>query len=114
MMTRTSLQPLHDPSKSSADGLGRAIGISVAAHLAVVAAFVVRMVVFPSEPMTLENAIRVDIVALPDKSPKLSSVPIVETKIPTPSPPPPDPAPAPAEEAKVPRPKPDSAKIDLN
>ncbi len=115
MMTPTSLPQ---------DNLGRAIGFSVAAHLAVVAAFVVRMVVFPSEPLTLDNAIRVDIVALPDKSPKMSTVPVVETKIPPPSPPPPEPAPAPVEEkkielpkqepAKVAPPKPETTKINLN
>lgn len=81
------------------DGLGRAIVISIAAHVAVVAVFVVRMVIFPSEPLTLDNAIRVDIVALPDKAPKMA-VPAVEPA--PPAPPveqPPAPAP-PVEQAK--------------
>jgi colicin import membrane protein len=85
----------------TSDGLGRAIGLSVAVHIALVAIFIVRMVIYPSETLRLEDAIRVDIVALPDKSPKLPmSVPVVETKIPPPSPPPPEPLP----DVKLPEP----------
>lgn len=73
------------------DGLKRAIGYSITAHVAVVAVFVLRMVVYPSEPLKLDDAIRVDIVALPDKAAKLPSVPVVE-----PAPPPPAPQPEPA------------------
>lgn len=49
------------------DKLSRAIGYSVAFHAALLVAFAVRVVFFPSEPMMLESAIRVDMVALPDK-----------------------------------------------
>ena len=109
------------PSGGGRDDLGRAIWISIFAHVAVVAAFVVRMVIYPSEPLRLEDAIRVDIVALPDKGPKLPmSVPVVETKIPPPSPPPPEPVPdvkppepAPEPAVKPAPPKPSTPKINL-
>ena len=47
----------------------------MAAHVALLAIFIVRMVIYPSEPLRLDDAIRVDIVALPDKGPKVSTVP---------------------------------------
>lgn len=112
----TSLQTLRN------DGLGRAIGISVLAHVLLFAAFVLRMVIYPSEPLRLDDAIRVDIVALPDKSPQLPNVPVVDTKVPPPSPVPPEPQPEtpPVEAAKpepakpVPAPKPEAPKVNLN
>jgi outer membrane biosynthesis protein TonB len=119
MMSQASI-----PQAKNEISLGRAIGLSIAVHIAVVAGFIVHMVIYPSEPLRLDDAIRVDIVALPDKGPKLpTSVPVVETKIPPPSPPPPEPAPlpevkppepapAPAPIVKV-APKPESPKINL-
>ncbi len=99
------------------DGLGRAIGISVAVHIAVVAIFIVRMVIYPSEPLRLDDAIRVDIVALPDKGPKLPmNVPVVTTEISPPSPPPPPPepvAPEPVEKPTLAPKKPTAPKINL-
>lgn len=111
------------PSKLNDDSLGRAVGVSLGAHVLVVAAFVLRMVIYPTEPLTLDNAIRVDLVALPDKSPKLPNVPTVETKIPPPpAPPVPEPLPEKAEPEppkpvaiKPPaQPKPESPKINLS
>lgn len=90
------------------DNLTRAIGYSIAAHVAVVAVFVLRMVVYPSEPLKLDDAIRVDIVALPDKAAKMPSVPVVDTKPVPPAPPEPvaQPEPAKPEPAPVPVAKP--------
>ncbi len=73
------------------DGLSKAIGYSIAAHVAVLAVFVVRMVIYPSEPLKLDDAIRVDIVALPDKGPKTVPLPIVDPKPVPPAPQPPEP-----------------------
>ena len=110
--------PLAAPQQS--DSLGRAIWISIATHVAVVLVFVVRMVIYPSEPLRLDDAIRVDIVALPDKGPKLPSLPVVDTKPLPPTPVEPAPLPPvdqpklpdPAPVAKV-APKPDSPKVNL-
>lgn len=108
--------------------LKRAIGLSVAAHLVVVGAFVLRMVIYPGEPLKLEEAIRVDMVALPDKGAKIQNVPVVDQK-PLPPAPVEEEKPAPEEPAppvKLPDPasappkpvtktvKPDAPKIDLS
>ena len=118
MMPQMQAHPIQNDNGS----LAKAIGISVAAHLIVLSFFVLRMVIYPSEPLTLDNAIRVDIVALPDKSPQIPNMPVVETKIPPPSPPVPEPLPeTPPVEAAKPEPvkpvaiaKPDNQKINLN
>lgn len=125
--TIPQFKTVHGPAQKSAkdgDNLNRAIALSIAAHVAVVLVFVLKMVIYPNEPLVLENTMRVDLVALPDKSPKISSVPAVETKIPPPSPPPPEPEAAPVEPPKpevvAPQPvktapvKPDSPKVNLN
>lgn len=49
------------------DNFKQAIGYSVAAHILVFLAFTVRAVFFPGEPLAYERAVRVDLVALPDK-----------------------------------------------
>lgn len=51
----------------SNDRLNRAIAASIVLHLFVLAAFAIRAVFLPSEPLIFEDAIRVDIVGLPDK-----------------------------------------------
>ena len=51
----------------SDDNLSRAIAYSAGFHLALLVIFAVRVVFFPSEEMPVESAIRVDMVALPDK-----------------------------------------------
>jgi TonB family protein len=110
------------PHVQQEDNLRKAILISVAAHVAVLAVFIVRMVVFPSEPLKLDDAIRVDIVALPDKGPKVPPLPIVDPQPVPPAPQPPEPitkpepikpepAPAPVPVAKPI--KPDSPKVVL-
>ena len=50
------------------DSLRTAIGYSVAFHLAVVAILVLRVVFFPASSLPIENAIRVDMVSLPEKN----------------------------------------------
>jgi colicin import membrane protein len=112
------------------DNLKRAVVVSIGAHVAVLMFFVLRAVIYPSEPMRLENAIRVDMVALPDKGAKIPNVPVVETKVPPPPAPetvkPEPPAPEQAAKPELPKPpvpkaapiepppKPDSPKVNLN
>ena len=112
------------------DNLNRAVVISIFAHVAVLLFFILRAVIYPSEPLRLENAIRVDMVSLPDKGAKIPNVPVVETKVPPPpseAPVKPEP-PQPEQAAKpeLPKPpipkaapieapaKPDSTKVNLN
>ncbi len=59
-ITRKNRNPL--PSK-----LGEGVGASLLFHVVVVAAFTVKFIFFPDVPLSLESAIRVDIVGLPDK-----------------------------------------------
>ena len=49
------------------DNLKRAIGYSVAFHVALFVVFAVRAIFYPSDSLQLENAIHVDMVSLPDK-----------------------------------------------
>lgn len=58
-----------DSRLGSADEIfKRAVGYSIAAHVALFVVFSVRLFLFPSEPIPFERAIRVDIVGLPDKA----------------------------------------------
>lgn len=68
-MTSANLNPQANPSHSpqTDERLSRYIGVSLALHFAFFVLLAVRAYVMPSEPMPLERAIRVDIVALPDK-----------------------------------------------
>lgn len=91
----TSLAP-----RQQNDGLGRAIAISAGAHALVFVVLFVRAVIYPSEPLTLEDSIRVDIVALPDKGRQAELPPPVEE----PKPEPPKPEPAPQPQAQPPKP----------
>ena len=52
------------------DSLGTAIGYSIVFHIVLVAVFVLRVVFFPSSPVLMQTAIRVDMVSLPDKTMK--------------------------------------------
>ena len=54
-------------AKFSSDPFSRSIGLSIAFHFAVLVTFAVKAVFFPSEEVIIRNAIRVDIVELPDK-----------------------------------------------
>lgn len=64
--------------------LNKAIGISVALHVVLFSAFVLRAVFFPAEPMQIERAVRVDIVSLPDKSVQKLPIEAPPTEIPAP------------------------------
>ncbi len=75
------------------DSFQRYVLLSLGLHVSIVLLFTVRMVVFPSEPVVFQSALRVDLVALPDK-------------IQTPAPAAPVPAPAASEPAAAkPEPK---------
>ena len=45
----------------------RYVGLSIVGHVALVLLFTVKIMLFPSEDIQIQNAIRVDMVALPDK-----------------------------------------------
>ncbi|HVK62640.1 MAG TPA: hypothetical protein VM432_13865, partial [Bdellovibrionales bacterium] len=60
---------------SSDQGFGRALVISIAFHLIAVAAFTLRAVFYPSDMIDLQDSIRVDMVALPDKQAALPPEP---------------------------------------
>jgi colicin import membrane protein len=77
---------LRDPF---AQGLSRSLGISLGAHLLVGAVLTLKAFLFPSEPLRIESAIRVDIVGLPDKSPQLPTAPPPPQAEAPPPPPPP-------------------------
>ncbi len=100
------------------DGLGRHLGMSVALHLCVLALLTLRAVFYPTEPLVLERAIRVDMVGLPDKQAKLP--PTKAEAKPEPKPEPKvEPKPEPAKPDKVvlpdkPKPPTDSVKINLD
>ncbi len=89
------------------DEFQRNVLLSILFHVILFALLVVRTVFFPSEPIQYERAIRVDLVALPDKvqtqqpappRPQSTPAPVVEKK---PEPPPPKPKPPPPEKPKV-------------
>lgn len=61
----------HVPPEREDDRLGRFVGMSVILHLVILAMLTLRAVFYPSEPLVLERAIRVDMVGLPDKQAKL-------------------------------------------
>lgn len=109
---------------------GQALACSLIFHAALFIALAVRAVFFPSEPSLIENAIHVDIVALPDKRPRQRPVapaappqkkePVpVETRT---QPPPPEPEPAAPVAPNPPKPalkaqvhqNPEAAKANLN
>lgn len=105
MQQQPALRQIQTPTtkpQEVGDNLNRAIVVSIFAHVGVLLFFILRAVIYPSEPLRLENAIRVDMVALPDKMQKVPNVPAVETKVP--------PAPEPAKPEPV-KPEPPSPPV---
>lgn len=102
------------------DGLSRALGYSVGFHVALLAAFAVRVVLFPSEPLEIQSAIRVDMVGLPDKGKqKALPAPSAPAKPKVAEAPKPEPKPEPAKpEPPKPKPveiaKPEAPKVNLD
>lgn len=74
------------------DGLKRALLVSLGAHVLIFVVFFVRAVFYPSEPLLLDDAIRVDIVSLPDKGQQKNLPPPLEAPAP-PAPTKPEPQP---------------------
>ena len=98
----------------------RAIWISLIAHALVFAGFTLRTVFYSDSADEVPDAIRVDMVGLPDKKP--AELPAPSAPEPPPKPEPPKPAPAPEEkpqpkvEVKKPAPipvKPEAPKVNL-
>ena len=84
------------------DSFPRYVGLSVLLHIFVLVFFTVRMVFFPAEPIRIENAIRVDVVDLPDKVAATPPAPQVAPSRPEPvAVPPPSPSKAPVMEKKA-------------
>lgn len=81
------------------DSFSRPVVVSIVAHALLVGLFAVRAAWFPNEPMMIRNAIRVDIVGLPDKV----EAPEIETPAP--------PAPPKVEAKKVEVQKPAAPKV---
>lgn len=124
-MTTANLNPQTDPLKApiADDRLNRFIVLSLAFHFVLFVLFAVRAYFLPSEPIPLERAIRVDMVALPDKRtsrlppPRPAEVPKPE-QVKAPEPKPAEPAKTAKQEpakpvVKVPL-KQDPTKINLN
>jgi colicin import membrane protein len=117
MIANTRAETQFDSAASSDDALlKRALLWSVGLHLAVLAAFTVRAVFYPSEPLIADKAIRVDLVGLPDK---VATLPPLEPLEPAPAPPPaPKSADAPKPTKPVEMPKPvaqdPGPKVNLN
>ena len=106
------MKPFANPQK---DELSHGIWISAGLHVIVFIVLFVRAVIYPtSEPLVLDDVIKVDIVALPDKNIIKNNLP------PVPAPPAPEPvkpveAPKPAPPtAKAEPPKPEAPKVNLN
>ncbi len=71
------------------DAFSRFVLYSLGAHIIIFTIFIVRAALIPSEPLEIRNAIRVDVVDLPDKIVENSTsapapIPKVEVKKPTP------------------------------
>lgn len=105
-MTTSNETPQTNSSSAALenDRLNKFILASLAFHAALFVVFAVRAFFLPSAPLQLERAIRVDIVALPDKPiatlPPIAEAPQPEVKQPESAPP----------VAKVDPPKPETAK----
>lgn len=96
----------------------KALLYSAGFHLLLFIIFAVRAVIYPSEAINLEDAVRVDIVALPDKkSAEIPNLPPPVAPAPSKSEPKEQPAPkveAPKPEAAKAPPKPEAPTVDLN
>ncbi len=105
--------------KGPKEELPKALIYSVVAHGVVLLLLVVRVVIFPSEPLVHQQTIRVDMVGLPDRisgnPPPAAARPEPKpAPAPTPKPPPPpqpapkpEPTPPPPKKEPAPAPKPD-------
>lgn len=51
------------------DSISKSLSLSFSAHIGLLALLFLKMTFFPSEPIQIRKAMRVDIVALPDKAP---------------------------------------------
>lgn len=86
-MSANSLsRPINDP-------FAKFIGVSLAFHFSVVLLFTIKALVFPTEELIIADAIRVDLVGLPDK--------VEPPKAVEAAPEPPAPAPAPPSQAEA-------------
>ncbi|MCB9025689.1 MAG: TonB family protein [Bdellovibrionaceae bacterium] len=62
------------------DPFSRYVGLSIIGHIALVSIFTFKIMFFPSEDIVIQNAIRVDMVALPDKKSE-APAPAIENKV---------------------------------
>lgn len=96
----------------------KALLYSAGFHLLLFIVFAVRAVIYPTDAINLEDAVRVDIVALPDKkSAEIPNLPPPVAPVPAKTEPKEQPAPKsePVPEApKAPPPKPEAPTVDLN
>lgn len=93
------------------DAFSKWVLISVAAHVAFALVVLLKSMVFPGETIIIQNAIRVDMIGLPDKKPE--ALPVMAPAQPEPVVPPKKEAPKP--EAKAPeKPKPKPKTVDLS
>jgi TonB family protein len=100
----------------STDPFAKYIRLSFFAHLIFAALLIFRAVLFPSEPILIQRAIRVDMVGLPPKSQAITSLPAPPQPAPKAVDKPAEPKPAPAPIAKKELPivkKLEPEKIDL-
>ncbi|KYG60692.1 cell envelope integrity protein TolA [Bdellovibrio bacteriovorus] len=68
-----------EEEKQQDDQLSRGIGISIALHAAIISVFTLKAVFFTPEPIDFSQAVRVDMVGLPDKvEPKTLPAPAKE------------------------------------
>lgn len=71
---------------ASNDTFQRYVLLSLGLHVSVVLLFTVRMVIFPSEPVVFQSALRVDLVSLPDKiTMPAPAAPAAAAELPTPA-----------------------------
>lgn len=61
------------------DSLSRPLSISFAAHLGLLALFMLKMTFFPTQPIEIKRSIRVDLVGMPDKVQEVKPAPVAET-----------------------------------
>ena len=93
------------------DDFSKAIAVSITAHVVLALGFLLQVAFFPSENMIIPEAVKVDLVALPDKAPPEKVAKVAE---PEPAKPEPAPTPTPAPKPKpIPRAKPEAPKVDL-
>ncbi len=92
------------------DAFTKWLTISVVTHLSFVLVFALKSFIFPSKTIVIQNAIRVDMIGLPEKIEEPKPAPVVK------APEKPEPKPEPKKEVKAkPKPKPEPKKkvVDL-